>query len=44
MQCRDTFNNNTQSFPSARDFKTFTAIFHDEATERANLCDLSSDK
>jgi hypothetical protein len=38
------WKNNDQSFPLQRDFKTLTAAFHDEATERAVWCDLSSDK
>lgn len=33
-----------QSFPLARDFKTWTAVFQDEATDMETLWDISSDK
>jgi hypothetical protein len=40
----NTLRNNIQSFPLPRDFKVLTDIFHDEATDPAICCDISSDK
>lgn len=39
-----TLKNSGQSFPQQRDFKSFVAEFHDEAIDKAILCDISSDK
>lgn len=40
----NTLTKRIPSFPLARDFKTLTAPFHDNATDVATLCESSFDK